>query len=229
MIALRGAMALAGMLIIPLTAGAQEAPALRAHHFTLGGGVVWSGAYDIGDAAATLLGNGAGASAPPFTLFDAKSRITPATSPELRIGFAVTRATALEFSLAYTRPRVGVSISADPEAPAQELPGEQLKQFLIGGAATWQVPIRMGNRLAPFVTGGAAFLRQLHEDQTLGESGQVYYAGAGARYFLRGGHGAGRAFGLRGDARVNFRRNGIDFEDKMRTYPTVSLAAFIGF
>ena len=80
----------------------------------------------------------------------------------------------------------------------------------------------------PSSSGGAAFLRQLHEDRTLAETGQIYYAGGGARYWLRGGHGAGRAVGLRGDARVNFRRNGIDFEDTMRTYPTFSLSVFVG-
>jgi hypothetical protein len=87
----------------------------------------------------------------------------------------------------------------------------------------------MGARMAPFVSGGAAFLRQLHEDRTMAETGQIYYAGGGARYWLRGGHGAGRAYGLRGDARMNFRRQGIDFEDQMRIYPTFSLSVFVGF
>ena len=226
---LERSIAIGAILLAPLTAAAQEAPYLQAHHFTVGAGIVWSGAYDIGDATAQLRGNGVGASPPAFTLFTAKSRITSATSPEVRVGFAVTRSTALEFSLAYTRPHIGVEIAGDPEAPAQQLPGEKLTQYLIGGAVTWQPPIRIGNRLSPFVLGGATFLRQLHEDRTMGESGQIYYGGAGARFFLGGGHGTGRAFGLRGDARVNFRRHGIDFEDKMRTYPTVSLAAFVGF
>ena len=215
-------------------ANAQDEPSLRPHQFTIAAGAVWSGPYNIGDATAELRGNGIGSLPPVFTLFTAKSRITSAISPELRVGYAITRTTALEFSFAYTLPHVSVAISGDPEAPAQQLPGEQLQQFLIGGAATWQVPLpagvreRIGNRLAPFVLGGATFLRQLHEDRTLGETGQVYYAGGGARYFLSR-TGSGRAYGLRADGRVNFRRNGIDFEDKMRLYPTVSLAAFIGF
>ena len=223
------------LLVSPPLAGAQDEPSLRRHPFTVGGGVVWSGPYNIGDAAAELRGNGIGSLPPVFTLFTARSRITPALSPELRVGYAVTPATALEFSFAYGLPRVGVAISDDPEAPEQRLPGEQLQQYLIGGAATWQIPMpprvraRIGNRLAPFVLGGATFLRQLHEDRTLGETGQVYYAGGGARYFLRRDAGTGRAYGLRADGRVNIRRNGIDFDDKMRLYPTVSFAAFIGF
>jgi len=37
-----------------------------------------------------------------------------------------------------------------------------------------------------------------------------------------------RAFGLRGEARVNLRRNGIDFDNTMRIYPTLSLSVFVG-
>ena len=210
-------------------ASAQEAPALRKHQLTVSAGVVWSGAYEIGDSAAQLRGNGIGSSPPVFTLFNATSRITAATSPEIRLGYTITRSTLLEFGLAYTRPHVAISIRDDAEVPSQELPGERLQQYVIGGGLTWQLPIRAGDRLAPFVLGGAAFLRQLHEDRTLAETGQIYYAGVGARYFLQGGRGAGRALGLRGDARLNVRANGIDFEDKMRSYPTFSLAAFVGF
>ena len=209
-------------------ARAQEAPALRAHHFTLGAGLVWSGAYDIGAATARLRGNGPGAAAPPVTLFTTDSRVTSTASPELRVGFAMTRHVTLEFGVSMTQPHIGVAIGSDTEAPSQHLPGEKLEQYLFEGGATWQLPVRIGPRLAPFVAGGATFLRQLHEDRTLAETGQIYHAGGGARYFLRGGHGIGRAVGMRGDARVNFRRNGIDFENTMRTYSTFSLAVFVG-
>jgi hypothetical protein len=32
---------------------------------------------------------------------------------------------------------------------------------------------------------------------------------------------------LRGDVRFNVRRNGIDFEDETRRYPTVALSLFL--
>jgi hypothetical protein len=220
--------ALLALLLMPAVAGAQEAPALRAHHFTIGAGLVWSGAYDIGTATAELRGNAPGAIAPPFTLLTADSRVTSVTSPELRVGFALSRRVAAEFGLALTRPRVGVAISGDAEAAAQHLLGEELQQYIFEGGVTWQLPFGARGRFAPFVSGGGAFLRQLHEDRTLAESGQIYYSGVGARYWLRGGRGASTAIGLRGDARMNFRRNGIDFEDRMRRYPTFSLSLFIG-
>jgi hypothetical protein len=209
-------------------ASAQEGPALRAHHFTIDTGLVWSGAYGIGDATAQLRSNATGAAPPATPLFTARSRVSSISSPEVRVGFAVTRRTAVEFGFALTRPRVGVAIAGDAEAPSQDLPGEQLQQYLIEGGVTWQLPVSTGARLAPFLSGGGAFLRQLHEDRTLAETGQIYFAGGGARYWLHGGDGLGRAFGLRADARVNVRRKGIDFENKLRSYPTFSLAVFVG-
>ena len=220
--------AIIAVLALPTAALAQQPPELREHRFTIGAGVVWSGAYDVGEATAQLRGNGPGASAPPVTLFTSDSRITSVASPELRIGFAMTGRVALEFATSVTQPHIGVAIAGDTEAPSQQLPGEKLEQYLFEGGATWQLPVRIGAKLAPFIAGGVTFLRQLHEDRTLAETGQIYHAGGGARYFLRGGHGMGHAVGLRADARVNFRRNGIDFENTMRTYSTFSLSVFVG-
>ncbi len=220
--------ALFALFLVPAVGGAQEAPALRAQHFTIGVGFVSSGAYDVGTAAAELRGNGPGASAPPFTLFTTDSRVSSATAPELRVGFALSPRFAAEFGFARTQPHVGVGIAGDPEAPAQHLLGEELQQYTFEGGATWQLPFSAAGKFAPFVSGGAAFLRQLHEDRTLAESGEIYHAGVGARYWLRGGRGPTRALGVRGDARINFRRNGIDFEDKMRSYPSFSLSLFLG-
>ena len=216
------------LLLTSSTAFAQQPPALRPHRFTIGAGLVWSGAYDVGDSTAALRGNGPGPSTPPVALFTSEAHVTSATSPELRVGFAMTRDVVLEFGVSVTQPHIAVAIAGDAEAPSQHLPGEKLDQYLFEGGATWQLPVRVGTKLAPFIGGGFTFLRQLHEDRTLAETGQIYHAGGGARYFLRGGHGAGRALGLRGDARVNFRRNGIDFDNTMRTYSTFSLAVFVG-
>ncbi|HWI20674.1 MAG TPA: hypothetical protein VNT81_23120, partial [Vicinamibacterales bacterium] len=217
-----------GLLLLPAVAVAQEGPGLRRGHFTIGAAVVRSGGYDVGDATAQLRGNGPGASATPFTLFTAKSRVTPATAPLLRIGFALSRSLALEGSATFANPRVAVEISGDAEAPSQELPGEKLQQYQFEAGLTWQLPVLAGRRVATFVGAGGGYLRQLHEDRTLAETGQIYHAGVGARYWLRGGGASSKALGLRGDVRLNLRRKGIDFEDKMRAYPSLSLSAFIG-
>jgi len=209
-------------------ARAQSSPELRAHHITINAGLLWSGGYDVGTATAQLRGNGSGPSAPPFTLFTANSRLKSTIAPEIRVGVALTPRLAIEGGASFSSPSIGVAISADAEAPPQELAGEELQQYVFDGGVTWQLPVSTGPRLALFVSGGGGYLRQLHEERTLGETGQVYYTGAGARYWLRGGHGTTKALGLRGDVRVNFRRQGIDFEDKMRTYPRFSVFLFVG-
>ena len=210
------------------SASAQEGPSLRAHHVTLGASVVWAGGYDIGDATAELRGNAPGAAAPVFNWFTSASRITAAAFPELHVGIALTPKFSVDGGVAFAKPRIAVAITNDAEAPAQELPGEQIEQYQIGAGVTWQLPVGLGRKAAPFVSAGGAYLRQLHEDRALAETGQVYYAGAGARYWLAGGHGAAKAAGVRLDARVNLRKDGIDFENKMRAYPSLTLSFFVG-
>ncbi|MEP6782582.1 MAG: hypothetical protein ABI983_02870, partial [Acidobacteriota bacterium] len=189
---------------------AQAPPELRVHRVTINGGIAWLGGYDIGVSTAELRGNGPGTSPPPFALLTADSRVTSAVAPELRIGFSISRRWTIEGGGQWGQPHIGVAISGDAEAPAQELVGEQLQQYAFDGGVNWQPQINMGRKLAPFVSGGAGYLRQLHQDRTLGETGQIYYAGGGARWFLRGGHGAARPAGLRGEVRMNWRRHGID-------------------
>jgi len=221
-------------LLLPTTSFAQDAPKLRSHHATVSGGVMWSGPYDVGIATASLRGNGPGAAAPAFTLFTADSRMKTAWAPELRVGFALTPALAIDGGISFARPRIGVAISRDSEAPAQELDGEKLDQYQIDAGVTWQPPMparwRLATmrRIAPFVSAGAGYLRQLHEDRALAETGAVYHAGGGVRYWLRGGQSASTGVGARADVRINVRQHGIDFENKRRTYPSVSVMLFVG-
>ncbi len=216
------------LLALAAPSFAQEAPQLRDNRVTINAGITWLGGYDVGTSTAQLRGNGTGATTPPFTLFTADSHFATATAPDLRVGVSLTPRLTIEGGASLSHPRIGVSITADPESPGQELPGEELQQYIFDGGLSWQLPIDTGRRLAPFVVAGAGYLRQLHEDRTLAETGRIYYAGGGARYWLRGGHDNSRPIGLRSEFRINMRNNGIDFEDKMRTYPTFSVFVFIG-
>ena len=159
-------------------------------------------------------------SAPPFTLFTSDSRVTSATSPELRVGFAMTPRMSRWRSARRCRSlNIGVAIAGDAEAPSQQLPGEKLEQYLFDGGVTWQLPVRLGRRLAPFVVRrrrvpssaarrSHARARPVRSTMPVAARGTCCAAGTARR----------RPSALRGDVRVNFRRKGIDFEDKMRTY-----------
>ena len=200
---------------------------MRTHHD--GAGIAWLGGYAIGDATAELRGNGTGATTPPFTLFTADSRIRRPPRRSCESVSLSRRSSRSKAARAFAHPRIGVSDCGDPEAAAQDLPGEELQQYVFDGGADLAAADRPGRAAgARSCLGGAGYLRQLHEDRTLAETGQIYYAGGGARYWLRGGHGRSGRSGCAATCAVNVRSNGIDFEDKMRTYPTFSVFVFIG-
>ncbi len=206
---------------------AQEAPALPAHRLVVEGGAAWSGSYPLGDASAQLRSNAAGATPPPFTLFSSSSKIDSVAQASVRLGFTLTPQLLIEGGGTFGMPRVGFEISEDREVGAQAFEGEQLTQYFFDGAVIWHLPVRLGSRLRPFVIGGGGYLRQLHEERTMVETGQIYYGGVGARYWLRGGSGTARSFGLRGDLRANTRRGGIDFDNKVRVFPTLAVHLFL--
>lgn len=218
------------VVLLCLSAGvaqAQEAPALPAHRLVLDGGVVWAGGYSIGEVDAELRSNATGSTPPPFTLFSAASRVGGVSSINARIGFTLTSQLMVEGGGWFGMPRVLTEISRDTETTAQELEGEQLNQYVIDGAVVWHLPLRIGPRLRPFLVGGAGYLRQLHEERTMVETGQIYYGGMGARYWFRGGIGTARSFGLRADLRANLRRGGIDFENQNRVFPSFAVNLFV--
>jgi len=219
------------VLVLARTASAQstEPPTLRAHRATVTGGVTWSGSYPVGTRDAILRSSAVGASPPPFTLFSAASTVESIAGLEGRVGFAVTSRLALEFGGAFAKPRVSTAISADPEVAAQVLEGEELQQYVFDTGAVWQLPFRFGPRARPFVSGGFGYLRQLHQGRTLVESGQLYYAGGGVRYWIRGGNGTARSLGVRAEARAMWKKDGIDFDNRTRTFPTVAAFVFFEF
>ena len=208
-------------------ANAQEAPALRPHRMVIEGGIVWSGGYAVGDLNAQLRGNAPGSTPPPFTLFAASSGLSRTPGVSVRVGVTLTPRLIIEGGGSFGMPRVGFAIAQDPEVGAQRIAGEQLKQYVFDAALAWHLPLRLGSRAKPFVIGGGGYLRQLHEERTLVETGQIYYGGVGARYWLRGGAATARAFGIRAEVRANVRRGGIDFENQVRVFPALAAHLFL--
>ena len=211
-------------LVALLCVGICEAEA----QVTINGGFGWSGGYGIGASSAQLRPNSPGVNAPPFTLFSVDSRIAPSPGGELRVGVAITPGFTVEGGALLANRQLTFAVSGDPETAAQQFDGETLHQYVFDGGVTWELPVLRRSRLRTFASGGAGYLRQLHQDRTLVETGQIYYVGGGARYWLRGRPDSSRSMGIRGDLRANVRRHGIDFEDRTRLYPTLSLLVFLG-
>ena len=194
---------------------------------TINGGVGWSGGYDIGMSTADLRTNSPGSVAPPFTLFNVDSRISPSPGGEVRVGVALWRDLALEGGVVFARRHLAFRITGDRETTGPQLDGETLQHYVFDAGLLWDLPVLRGISVRTFAGGGGGYLRQLHQDRTLVETGQIYYVLGGARHWLRGRPNSARSLGLRGDVRLNLRRNGIDFEDRMRMYPTVSVLMFL--
>ena len=194
---------------------------------TISAGPEWLGGHPLGTSTAQLRTNAPGTTPPPFTLLTVDSRIAPSAAGEMRVGVAITRRLTLEGGAAFGRRRVPLSISGDLEAGPQRLDGESLHHYVFDGGLAFQLRRPSGTRLRSFVLGGAGYLRQLHQDRTLVKAGQIFYAGGGAKYWLRQRPDSSRSLGVRGDVRLNVRRQGVDFENKTRLYPSVSLLLFV--
>jgi hypothetical protein len=72
------------------------------------------------------------------------------------------------------------------------------------------------------------YLRQLHEGRLLVETGTTVHFGGGVHYWWRTGGRGRRPLGARGEARVVRRSGGIEFNDRGRTFVTLTVLAFIG-
>jgi hypothetical protein len=99
---------------------------------------------------------------------------------------------------------------------------------VIDGAVTYHFnPV---GKVVPFIRGGVGYLRQLHEGQSLVETGIAYHAGGGLTYWLSsGGQGFFKGWGLRGDARVLVRDGGFSLDDETRTGVVVAGALVMAF
>jgi hypothetical protein len=208
-----------------------QAPALRPGRpvVALGGG--WLGADGLGGVTAETRSAALGTTTPPsFTLFDTDSTLDGSAAIEGAVTMAVTRAFAVEVRGSVRRPTLTTTITRDAEASGTFTATEDVSEYVVDASVLYHPDwAALGSRARGYVLAGAGYLRQLHEDDALVETGSTAHAGVGARWWLRGGTGRSLAAGLTGDARWVFRRDGLTFGDAVRSLPAVSLHAFVGF
>ena len=214
---------------VQAAAAQGDAPGFRPRHLAVSAGLLVAGGYPVGDRNAELRRNSLGVP-PPFTLFRADSRFDRVEGVDARLAVALTRVLAVEVGGSYATPTLAVAISADAESPDTVRITDRVSQYTVDVSAVLLVPrLRLGSRLRPYATAGAGYLRQLHEGRLLVETGRLYHAGGGVQAWLRGGAAAGRSLGVRAEGRYVRRTGGVDFEDRSRGYPALSVLAFAGF
>lgn len=204
----------------PLMAQSGTAASAKRGRWELSGGGAFVGGYDLGDSAAELTPN---SGSTPFDEFKTENRVRPAVGVIARIAFVVTPALAIEGGLRFTRPVFEVRVSDDFEDAADVTIDETLSQYVFDGSVVWHFG---GGRAVPFVFGGAGYLRELHQEETLVEEGIEYHAGGGMKWWF--GQGS-RRFGLRGEVGISIRDGGFDFKDGLRVVSTAGGSLIVAF
>jgi hypothetical protein len=214
--------------VCALSASAQTRATGQRHRFEASIGGLWLGGATLGSNQADLRAN----RVPPgsFRLFTTDTRAAGTGGFDARVSYWLTRSLAVEGGFVRVTPELRTRISADAEGAAALTVAERIDQYFVDAGALWLLEkFRFRARTVPFVSGGAGYLRQLHEGRTLVETGQVYHAGGGLRHLIRSDMGWIRAVGARFDARVYVLVDGVQFEERPRTHGAVSASMFFTF
>jgi hypothetical protein len=197
--------------LVPAVAEAQarrppaRPPGPKRIEVGIGGGI--AGGLVLGERDATLRSNAASAS--PFRLFTADTRLDPSPLLEVRLGYRLTPRLVVEGTLGLSRPELVSSLSGDAENATAVEARSTLTEYLVTGGASWRLSTNTRRRWTPFVSGGAGVLRHVHDGQSLIESGVDGYAGGGLLYRLGSPRGVDPRAGLRLDARLHVVSGGL--------------------
>jgi hypothetical protein len=216
-VAIRGWAILLAVVCVPAVAAAQVAVRDDAPHrgsIEAGGGGAFVGGFEMGTGTADLT-----TSSPTnrYDLFTAASKVKSFPGLSAQVGYYLSPTISLEGMFRYARPELSVDLSDDVESAADVTATEKASHYVFGGTLVWH--LREGGSAIPFVSGGAGYLRELHEGNQLVETGTEYHATVGLKYWLGSGN---RRFGLRFEGGLSAREKGLDDEDGRRVLPLVS-------
>lgn len=205
----------------------------RPGSFEFSAAAQWLGPAGAGSADARLTENQAGGAGRGFTWFSARGEYASSAGGRATIGYNVTRTFAVEAGVAYSPSSIRFVVSDDSELGSGfTSPGQRLSEYFFDGAVLVHLaPLAFAKgRARPFILGGGGYLRQLHSGKAVVETGQVFYAGGGVKYWLAPrARGLVRAFGVRIDGRLCVRSGGWNLGKETTLSPAASaglLAAF---
>lgn len=202
--------------------------------FEISGGAGLVRGTDLGTATATLSGSGV-PTGTPITLFETETKIESGPRYEARVAWRLTQALQVEGGVAINRTNLTTRITNDFEQAPNSEASETFTEYAVEGGLLFHLTklTFAGRRARPFVTGGAGYLRQVHEGRTLIDTGQSFYAGGGVTMTLRQAPRKAllEGFGLRADVRANFRSGGFEHSDDsgVTFAPSVTGGVYIRF
>jgi len=183
----------------------------------------WLGASSLGTQNAALtMGSGTA-----LNLFQTTSTFGGTLGLEARVARRLTPRVDLEAFGGVARPAIETSVTNDFENAAPVTASDTVKQFAIGGGLLWYPPVHVrATRVHPFVLGGAAYLRQLHESDTLAANGAEFDGGGGVKIILRSRASRLRTVGVRADARLAVSTRGVAFASGAIVRPVLTAELF---
>jgi hypothetical protein len=214
------------LVAVPATAQTPGPPAGR---FEVDVGAGWLGGAPLGSSDANLR---TAAPAPAtFRLFSVESRVDAAPTFHVKAGVAFSRRFGVEGGMTLSHPELRASVTNDAEAAPPITIAERIDQYSFdAGVIVLIHELALGSRTLPFATGGAGYLRQLHEGRMVVEQGYVFHAGGGIKHWLMArDQGFISGAGLRVDVRLSLMSGGIAHEDRRRPHGAVSGGVFVAF
>ena len=181
------------------------------------GGGMFAPGFDMGSVTAELTRS---TPTDKFDLFTSDSEVSGFPGVFVRLGYYLSESFSIEGGMRYARPTLSVRLSGDAESAPDLTADETLSHYLFEGSVLWHLrdlSFASGSAI-PYVSGGAGYLRELHEGNQLVETGQEYHGLAGLNYWL--GSGAHR-FGIRFEGGISARKKGFDSDESLRTQPIV--------
>ena len=170
----------------------------------------------LGTKDATLTPN-QGASGSRYTLFKTTGELGSSLGVAATAVYHLTRVFSVEGEFDYTAPSVKVAVSDDAEnAAGVSFDGETLAQYTVGAALVVNLkPLSFARgRGRTFVSAGGGYRREVHDQNFTIDTGAVYHAGGGVKYFFASRpRGAVRAFGIRAEGRL-LLGDGFSFDDR---------------
>jgi hypothetical protein len=205
-------------LLLPVVAAAQTGttpaivparPTPHAGSWEVSGGLSWQGGFDLGSANAELTRNSSTGTG-PFDLFSSASTLGSGFGLQGHVGAFVSNRLLIEGGVRIVRPKLKIDLSGDAESAPDVTAEETLTQYVIDGSALWHFGNVQTGMVVPFAGGGAGYIRDLHEDNQLMETGIEYHALAGAKIWFSD---RPRRLGLRGEVGFSIRDGGFGTSD----------------
>jgi len=213
-------------LVVVVAVGRAEAQTTSppTGRFEVSVGAGWLGGASFGEQPADLRG----AAGNPYRLFESETSLGGTGLFEARAGFAVTRRFVVEGRAAISKPQLSTVVSSDAEASGSFTAVEDLDQYIFDGGVLVRLSELEAFGLKPFAIAGFGYVRQLHEDQALVETGHLFYVGGGiTRLLFSRAQGFIRSGSIRGDLRLNVLA--LDLAEGSRSQGSASASLVMTF